>query len=353
MKRTRKIAVLCGGGTIAMKSSPDGLVPDPEFPARLEEYLAGEQQQHFLNRYFTVKCEIIPLNPAIDSTSARPDTWLRLAEEVRRRREDYDGFVILHGTDTLAYSASALTWLLSGLKKSVILTGAQSPFPSKGARNNILGALNYASADYLNIRAVFFDRLLLNGATVQKVDANGDQAFDTINYDHWAKLALQFHRNGDIYVRINSANAAVIDDAVRSRRLLRESDFLRHKTINFQEGAVGLLHLTPALPESAYMPMLYDSQVQMLILLSYGVGNVPQDQRLRQALLDAQARGVRIYNLSQCQRGVTRPEAYAVGGGHLGLLTSDLPYEGLYTALHCQLAGESSIYEETLLINRV
>ena len=131
------ILVIYAGGTIGMKPGPAGLVSDPQFVARLQAALPD------------VAFAVFTCEPAIDSSSATPAAWQRLADAVATRRKDYRGFVILHGTDTLAYSAAALSEMLRGLGRAVVLTGSQIPLgqPESDALRNVRGALAFAAMD--------------------------------------------------------------------------------------------------------------------------------------------------------------------------------------------------------------
>ena len=156
-----------------MKPGPAGLVSDPQFVARLQAALPD------------VAFAVFTCEPAIDSSSATPAAWQRLADAVATRREDYRGFVILHGTDTLAYSAAALSEMLRGLGRAVVLTGSQIPLgqPESDALRNVRGALAFAAMDAVQQTAVFFYDRLLRSDAVRKLDAQSFAAFDSPNAD--------------------------------------------------------------------------------------------------------------------------------------------------------------------------
>ena len=326
-------AILNAGGTIAMRPGPRGLEIDPDFLPRLH----GELEQLGINPAYL---DCFNLEPPIASTSATPAHWLRLAEWIRARADLYRSFIILHGTDTLAYSAAALTLLLRGLgSKNILLTGAQHPLPDHEARANLLGALYFARRHDPRPRPlVFFGGQLLDGLRVRKMDSHGPLAFQTPTGDCCGRLEFSRRANGapqvggfgGLYTRACYPND-------------EKSPFVWGESLHFQPGAVALLYLTPDLAPSAYEPLLADESVRAVIVLSYGRGNLPADERLRAALKTAAARGVLLYNLSQCWRGGTDAATYALGGDHLGLRSSPLTPEALYVALHCQLAGNGDV----------
>lgn len=185
------LVVLNAGGTIAMRPGPRGLEIDPDFLPRLQT----ELEQLGINPAYL---DCFNLEPPIASTSATPAHWLRLAEWIRARADLYRSFIILHGTDTLAYSAAALTLLLRGLGgKNILLTGAQHPLPDHEARANLLGALYFARRHYPRPRPlVFFGGQLLDGLRVRKMDSHGPLAFQTPTGDRCGRLEFSRRANG-------------------------------------------------------------------------------------------------------------------------------------------------------------
>ena len=306
------ILVIYAGGTIGMKPGPAGLVSDPQFVARLQAALPD------------VAFAVFTCEPAIDSSSATPAAWQRLADAVATRREDYRGFVILHGTDTLAYSAAALSEMLRGLGRAVVLTGSQIPLgqPESDALRNVRGALAFAAMDAVQQTAVFFYDRLLRGNAVRKLDAQSFAAFDTPNAD-WLGMF-----DGEMA----TLSAPLFEEG-------EESAFLCGDWRGFQEGAVASLLVTPGMPESAFAPLLADTRLRALVLLSYGVGNLPDRADLHQALQATMARGVCVVNVSQCWRGEVAGHSYAVGAARLGALSGGrMTPEAVYARLHCLLA---------------
>ena len=306
------VLVIYAGGTIGMKPSGGGLVSDPQFVARLQ---AALPEMDF---------DVFTCEPALDSSSATPAAWQRLADAVVAKREAYRGFVILHGTDTLAYSAAALSEMLRGLGRAVVMTGAQIPLgqPESDALRNVRGALAFAALEEVQQTAVFFYDRLLRGDAVRKLDAQSFAAFDSPNAD---------------WLGTFDGQTALLSAPLFEER--EESAFLRGDWRGFQEGAVASLLVTPGMPASAFAPLLADENLRGLVLLSYGVGNIPARADLHQALQAAIARGVCVVNVSQCWRGEVAGHSYAVGAARLGALGGGrLTPEAVYTRLHCLLA---------------
>lgn len=306
------VLVIHSGGTIGMMPSAAGLVPDPDFVARLQAALPE------------VDFDVHICEPAIDSSSATPAAWQRLADAVAAHREQYRAFVVLHGTDTLAYSAAALGEMLRGLGKAVIITGAQIPLgmPESDALRNVRGTLAFAALPELQQVAVFFyDRLLRGGAT-RKVDAQSYAGFDSPNAD---------------WLGVFDGNTAQLSAPVFEER--EESAYLRGAWRGFQEEAVATLLMTPEMPSSAFAPLLADDKLRALVLLGYGVGNLPERADLHTALRAAMTRGVCVVNISQCLCGEVAGHSYAVGAARLGALGGGrLTPEAAYARLHCLLA---------------
>ena len=181
---------------------------------------------------------------------------------------------------------------------------------------------------------------------MRKIHSLGPLAFQTPTGDCCGRLEFSRRANGAPQVGGFGGlhtRACYPDD--------EKSPFVWGESLHFQPGAVALLYLTPDLAPSAYEPLLADESVRAVIVLSYGRGNLPADERLRAALRAAAARGVLLYNLSQCWRGGTDASTYALGGDHLGLRSSPLTPEALYVALHCQLAGNGDVASAEALLS--
>ncbi|MDO4435132.1 MAG: asparaginase [Cardiobacteriaceae bacterium] len=314
--------IMVAGGTIAMHATPKGLAVDPHFKKRF-----GEMLQRL---YPDVTYDIEVLNPALDSASATPETWLKLATWVRDNQQSASGFLILHGTDTMAYSASALSHWLAGSKQKVVFTGSQKPlgFEGSDAEANVVLALQCLQDDAHETGWVglAFGGYLLDGAAARKMDSVNFQAFCSPNQPAW-------YANGQWQQMPQSALL-----------LEKPSRFWRGETVSLPKQAVMMLYISPHMPASAWEG-LDDEHVLAVVIQSYGMGNLPNDQALESALTAAQSRGVVILNTTQCLQGGVAQGTYAAGAARLGVVgggihTPESLYSLLYVGLGYGLRGE-------------
>ncbi|MFM7117579.1 MAG: asparaginase domain-containing protein, partial [Planctomycetota bacterium] len=174
----KRVCIINTGGTIGMRQSPQGLVPEPGYLARLMQKMQ-ELAESPMPDY-----AIVEYDPVIDSADMTPVHWLQIANDIAQSYQQFDGFVVLHGTDTMAYTASALAFMLPNLAKPVILTGSQLPLGQvrNDARENLKTAMMFA-ADYpVPEVGVFFGEMLLRGCRTTKASASRLDAFDSPNY---------------------------------------------------------------------------------------------------------------------------------------------------------------------------
>ncbi len=315
---TGRVLILHAGGTIGMAPSPQGYKPVGGFAQRLRERLdaqAGAALPEF---------DLIELAQPIDSADLRPSHWPAIARALVERWHDYDGFVVLHGTDTMAWSASALSFMLRGCDKPVIFTGAQIPLaqPRSDALANVEGALLFAGAQPVREVGLFFGRRLLRGNRSRKMCSARLDAFDSPNCLPLAELGV------DVEVRRSSLPAGA------ARQFF---------VPQFDDRAVAVLSLHPGVSAGAVDAIVADERVRGLILASYGVGNGPHsDAAFTAALARAAQRGVVIANTSQCPYGGVSQQVYASGAAlaELGVLSAgDMTPEAAFAKLHVLLAG--------------
>ena len=186
------ILIIYTGGTIGMKEDPaEGTLKPFDFSQILEEVPELGK--------FAVKIDSYTFDPLIDSSDVEPSLWVSLATLIRDRYEDYDGFVILHGTDTMAYSASTLSFMLDGLSKPVVFTGSQLPIgvPRTDGKENLIGAVEIASAKDADGHprvpevSIFFDSKLLRGNRSTKYSAEAFNAFVSPNCPPLAEAGIR------------------------------------------------------------------------------------------------------------------------------------------------------------------
>lgn len=286
----KRVYIAATGGTIAMRRSPAGYATEPgflaELLAELPELRAPEMPAYTLHEY----------EPLLDSSNMTPRDWWRIAQDIEAHYDAYDGFVVLHGTDTMAYTASALPFFLEGLGKPVIVTGSQIPLCEirNDARANLVASLLVAAHEPIPEVCLFFGDKLLRGCRAVKVDADGLAAFDSPNYPllGQAGIDLEIH-----WSRVRPAPSPATRFRVRA----------------VEEVMIGALRLFPGIPPE-FLKNVLRPPLKGLVLEAYGVGNGPdRDPAFLAALAEATERGVVIVDTTQCLRGRVDLDDYATG----------------------------------------
>ena len=278
----KHILMIGTGGTIASEMSPDGLTPE----------ISSEQLLAAVPRIGEL-CEVDCLQLySLDSTSLCPAHWQGLARAIRERYDDYDGFVVSHGTDTMAYTAAALSYLIQGSPKPIVLTGAQKPiwFDGTDSKRNLTDAFLYACRGCGGVQIVFNGKVIL-GTRARKTFSKSFQAFSSVNFPDLA--VLQDERLLQ-YIRCESLERPVFYDRL--------------------DPHVGLLKLIPGVEDelAAFMLERYDG----LIIESFGVGGLPDYEggRLDAILRGAVARGKIVVMTTQVPNEGSDLTVYHVGG---------------------------------------
>ncbi|MGS7252881.1 asparaginase [Pseudomonas anuradhapurensis] len=279
MRAVKNLLVLYTGGTIGMLETPEGLAPAGGFEARMREHFALMADAPKVN------WALQEMNPLLDSANMQQHNWLAMRDAIVAAVDaGHDGVLVLHGTDSLAYSAAALSFLLLGLPVPVLLTGSMLPAGAAGsdAWDNLCGALRQFEHGLLDGVQLYFHGQLLHGCRASKLRS---EAFD-------AFAALPRHRDGE--------RAAAIPAELGYRH--------PRQAVN--------LAVVPVFPglQACHLQAVLDSGVQGLLLECYGSGTGPSDD---QALLDvlsaARQRGVLLAAISQCPEGSVVFDTYAAG----------------------------------------
>mmetsp|Transcript_23816 Transcript_23816/g.44486 ORF Transcript_23816/g.44486 Transcript_23816/m.44486 type:complete len:362 (-) Transcript_23816:295-1380(-) len=307
-----RVLLIYTGGTIGMAPTGEGLAPSPGY---LEEKVNGMDE---INTNANIPlCDILRWDELIDSSNMDPSLWALLAAQIEKYYFQYDGFVVLHGTDTMAYTASALSFMLEHLGKPVVLTGSQIPFCElyNDARRNLLVATIFAGMCEIPEVCIFFDTQLLRGNRCQKIDSEGLQAFDSPNFPPLATL-----RN-EIRIRYD---------------LVRKQPKQRLRVHTRMSAKIAVLHLVPGFDDEIFL-RLAGSGIRGLILNLYGTGNAPTKKasflKAIESILDA---GIAVVAVSQCSRGKVNMGTYEVGRRmqDLGVLNGgDMTMEAASTKL--------------------
>ena len=317
----KRILILYTGGTIGMVPSPLGYVPAGHFEARLHTHLSrsSASREQALPEF-----DVLEFDQLIDSSNAQPSDWTNIAHTICHYWRQYDGFVVLHGTDTMAYTASALSFMLQDMDKPIIFTGSQIPLelPRSDGPNNLTTSLILAAQDKLCEVALCFDGKLLRGNRSSKVHSNAFGAFDSPNYPALGQIGIKIELNHSLLLPEGKLKPVIPD---------------------IKPDNVVILPIYPGLPPKVLSALL-STQPRGLILQSYGIGNPPDgNQTFMDLLKRASDQGTSIINLSQCHRGTVVQGTYATGAwlNQMGVVPgADLTLEAAFTKLHWLLAQE-------------
>lgn len=317
--KKKRIYVAYTGGTIGMRKSAQGFVPMAGFLTEcvtgMPEFFREEMPSFTIHEY----------DPLMDSSNMSPADWQRIADDIKANYQNYDGFVVLHGTDTMAYTASALSFMFENLAKPVIVTGSQIPLAAlrSDGQTNLLNAL-YIAANYpIHEVSLFFNNKLFRGNRATKADANGFNAFASPNFGPLLEAGIQ--------ISVKQGQLKPI-----------ESNELRLTPVIPQ--AIGVLTLYPGISAQLFDNIL-QQPVKALIIQSYGVGNAPQDAKLLASIERGIANGTVILNCTQCFKGKVNMEGYATGNAlaEIGVVGgSDMTIEAALTKLHYLLSQNLS-----------
>jgi L-asparaginase len=311
----RRIYIAHTGGTIGMFRTPDGYRPAPGYlaglMAEMRELSAADMPAYDFQEY----------DPLLDSAAMRPRDWRRIAEDIARHHDEYDGFVVLHGTDTMAYTASALPFLLEGLRKPVVLTGSQIPLCEmrNDARENLITAMLVAAQSDVPEVCLLFGSRLLRGCRSVKVAANRFEAFDSPNFPSLGRIGVRIDIRQDL-IRRPSGSAQKLEVAWT------------------ETPAVAALRIFPGM-SAEFVRSVVRPPLRGLVLETYGMGNAPTDDAaLMETLAEATDRGVVIVNCTQCVRGRVRMDEYATGSalGRVGVVSGhDMTAEAALAKMLC------------------
>jgi L-asparaginase len=319
--KTKRLFVIYAGGTIGMQSTPQGFAPTPGYLpaelARIASRTAGFPA-------YTLK-EYAPL---IDSSNLRPAHWNAMAEDIAANYDHYDGFVVIHGTDTLAYTASALGFMLENLAKPVIVTGSMVPLAEQpnDAEQNLIDAFHWACEDGLNEVCVAFNRLLLRGNRSRKLWGAEIGAFGSPNYPVLGRVQGHYEFNPALCLPKPAAPFA----------LHRIDPGLHIVGLKLYPGHT--LRLIESLLASAPAGV---------VLESYGSGNAPDaDVELMAAFEAAVQAGTVIVNCTQCVSGKVDMDNYAAGSvlARAGLVSGrDMTPEAALAKLYFLLSRPADV----------
>jgi L-asparaginase len=235
-------------------------------------------------------------HPPIDSSNMKPSNWIEIAKLIREKYEQYDGFVILHGSDTMAYAASALSFMLENLAKPVVLTGSQLPIGEirTDAKENLITAIEIAASEHnagniIPEVCIYFDYRLFRGNRTSKYNSAKFEAFQSVNFPTLAEAGVHVKFKKHLFLKKPEE---------------KFSAFL-HLNTN-----IGLLKLFPGMNRSFMESILYTQEMQALALEAFGAGNAPTDDWFIQLLKNKINEGLIVFDVTQCGGGAVELGRY-------------------------------------------
>lgn len=279
----RNILLLYTGGTI-------GMVKDYDTGA-LRSFNFNKLLKHVpeLNQ-LDCSIESISFENPIDSSNMNPREWIKVATIIEENYLDYDGFVVLHGSDTMSYTASALSFLLENLDKPVILTGSQLPIGDlrTDAKENLITSIQIAALSAKGLPVIrevglYFEYKLYRGNRTTKINAENFRAFASLNYPHLAESGVHLNVFFEYLLPVK-----------------RNKNLKAHKKMDEN---VALLKLFPGINRSVLESVLQTKGLKALILETYGSGNGPTAEWFLDCLKKSIERGLHVINVTQCSGG--------------------------------------------------
>jgi len=283
MKNTKSILIIYTGGTIGMVTNPEtGSLAPFNF-----DQIGNEVPEL---KKFGYNLKTIEFDPLVDSSNLKPEAWIRIAEMIKDNYDEFDGFVVLHGTDTMSYSASALSFMLQNLAKPVVFTGSQLPIGTlrTDGKENLISAIEIAAAEkngqvMVPEVCVYFENQLFRGNRTRKHNAEYFNAFTSDNYPALADTGINIRYN---YSSIHypakqiefSINTAIDDN-------------------------VAVLKIFPGISAKLVEAIVNVEGLRGLVLETYGAGNAPTDKVFNEKIKEAVDKGIVVLNVTQCAAG--------------------------------------------------
>ncbi len=310
-----KLLIIYTGGTIGMTHDDAGTLSPFDF-GKIYDRIPE------LKRY-DCKIDFYSFHPLIDSSDMQPKKWALIARHIFKHYDEYIGFIILHGTDTMAYTASALSFMLQNLSKPVILTGSQLPLEAvrTDARINLITTVEIICSQVkANLKlkevCIFFDDQLFRGNRTEKFTSSKFDAFKSANYPPLAEAGVEIKYNEEAFLQWKKNQKFRIDEKL--------------------DDNIALLKLYPGITQHFIDTVLTIPHLKGVVLETYGAGNAPTNKAFIDSLQDAIHRGIVIINVSQCSGGTVDLGKYESSSGlqQIGVISGgDMTTESALTKL--------------------
>ncbi|MGI6719858.1 MAG: asparaginase [Anaerovoracaceae bacterium] len=282
----KKVCIIYTGGTIGMARTDSGYAPDEGYLRAALADIASQAAPEL------PAFDLIQYDPLLDSSNVALDEWIAVARDIKSNYDGYDGFVILHGTDTMAYTASALSFMLDGLTKPVVLTGSQIPLAElrNDARDNLITALIIAGHCDVPEVCLYFGGFLYRGNRATKVSADDLVAFDSPNYPPLAHAGIRI--------------------ALDEKRIRPAGSGLR--LVEFGEQQIAVLKIFPGIQFEVFANIMTE-HLKGIVIEAFGAGNIPDRQGTMQKLLTrARDNDTVVVVCTQCLKGTAIIGEYEV-----------------------------------------
>lgn len=288
-KEKAKVLLIYTGGTVGMVQDEKTGVLKPFSLESIIDYIPE------LSR-FGFRIDGYTFEPPIDSSNMKPEIWIQLADIIGKNYTEYDGFVVLHGSDTMAYTASALSFLLENLGKPVILTGSQLPVNvlRSDARENLVTSIEIAAAKEngkpkVPEVCIYFEYRLYRGNRTYKHNAENFEAFNSSNYPELATAGVHIKYNEQFIAKPSSKKIII------------------HRSLDTN---IAVVKLFPGINPLVMESIFNTKGLKAVVLETYGTGNAPTAKAFLQPIATAIKKGIIVLNVTQCRAGAVQQGRY-------------------------------------------